>query len=203
LRDYLYVPLGGNRRGAWRTYFNLMLTMLLGGLWHGAAWNFVLWGGYQALLLSCHRAATRSEEPSAEARSKLQPMAPAGENAVRLRFPLVPLADSYLRIFVFFLFTCYGWLLFRASSLEQIKTFTSTLLGFGGGHPSVISKPNTSALLGVVVLIFLQVCDFNKGRLESFKYWRPAPQGFLYAILIFVLIMGASNAPVQFIYFQF
>jgi alginate O-acetyltransferase complex protein AlgI len=55
LRDYLYIPLGGNRRGPWQTYRNLMLTMLLGGLWHGASWNFVVWGGYHGALLSMER----------------------------------------------------------------------------------------------------------------------------------------------------
>src|ERR1700733_963026 len=56
LRDYLYIPLGGNRHGRWMTYRNLMLTMLLGGLWHGASWNFVIWGGYQGALLSLEKA---------------------------------------------------------------------------------------------------------------------------------------------------
>ena len=55
LREYLYIPLGGNRLGEGRTYVNLMITMLLGGLWHGAAWNYVLWGGYQGMLLAAHR----------------------------------------------------------------------------------------------------------------------------------------------------
>jgi D-alanyl-lipoteichoic acid acyltransferase DltB (MBOAT superfamily) len=56
LRDYLYIPLGGNRHGEWATYCNLMITMLLGGLWHGAAWNFVLWGAYQGAILCAYRA---------------------------------------------------------------------------------------------------------------------------------------------------
>jgi D-alanyl-lipoteichoic acid acyltransferase DltB (MBOAT superfamily) len=56
LRDYLYIPLGGNRKGRWRTYLNLMLTMLLGGLWHGASWKFVAWGAWHGLLLSLERA---------------------------------------------------------------------------------------------------------------------------------------------------
>ena len=55
LRDYLYIPLGGNRHGRWMTYRNLMITMLLGGLWHGASWNFVIWGGYHGALLSVER----------------------------------------------------------------------------------------------------------------------------------------------------
>ena len=66
LRDYLYIPLGGNRRGRVRTYINLFLTMLLGGLWHGAAWNYVLWGAYQGIMLCIHRLATegRNSLPS-------------------------------------------------------------------------------------------------------------------------------------------
>ncbi|NJR65449.1 MAG: MBOAT family protein [Leptolyngbyaceae cyanobacterium CRU_2_3] len=56
LRDYLYIPLGGNRKGKSRTYQNLMTTMVLGGLWHGAAWNYVFWGFYQGALLCIYRA---------------------------------------------------------------------------------------------------------------------------------------------------
>ena len=55
LRDYLYIPLGGNRSGAWQTYRNLMLTMLLGGLWHGANWTFVVWGGLHGAYLAVER----------------------------------------------------------------------------------------------------------------------------------------------------
>jgi D-alanyl-lipoteichoic acid acyltransferase DltB (MBOAT superfamily) len=106
------------------------------------------------------------------------------------------------RIVVFLFFCCYGWLLFRAHSFAQVKTFSLLLLGFSGA-PSVLSKPTTSALVGIIVLIFLQLCDYHSERLESFRYWRPPMQGFLYAALIFILVMGMSNAPVQFIYFQF
>ena len=60
LRDYLYIPLGGNRRGRSRVYLNLMLTMLLGGLWHGAAWNFVVWGALHGTYLAVERAAARA-----------------------------------------------------------------------------------------------------------------------------------------------
>jgi alginate O-acetyltransferase complex protein AlgI len=56
LRDYLYIPLGGNRSGTWKTYRNLLITMLLGGLWHGASWTFVAWGAYHGLLLAAYRA---------------------------------------------------------------------------------------------------------------------------------------------------
>jgi len=66
LRDYLYIPLGGNRHGRWMTYRNLMLTMLLGGMWHGASWNFLIWGGYHGALLSVERAIRGGREQRQE-----------------------------------------------------------------------------------------------------------------------------------------
>ena len=108
-----------------------------------------------------------------------------------------------LRVAVFFVFCCYGWLLFRARSFDQIEAFTARLFGFGAAESSVLAKPSTSAVLGIVALAVLQVCDYRAGRLESFKRWSIPLQGLLYSTIIFILIMGTSNAPVQFIYFQF
>jgi len=203
LRDYLYISLGGNRRGSARTYFNLFLTMLLGGLWHGAAWNYVLWGAYQGALLCGHRLLTHGHDTlptSAEAVSGTTDLHGGAANLAR-KVPV--LISNSLRIAVFFVFCCYGWLLFRAQSFDQIRTFTSLLFGLSLGGPSVISKPTIAASAGILVLSLLQVCDYRSGSLESFKQWWSPLQGLLYAALIFILIMGTSNAPVQFIYFQF
>jgi alginate O-acetyltransferase complex protein AlgI len=74
LRDYLYIPLGGNRHGPIRTYRNLILTMLLGGLWHGASWNFAIWGGYHGVLLSVERpSALARNDPTLLAKSDPPP----------------------------------------------------------------------------------------------------------------------------------
>jgi alginate O-acetyltransferase complex protein AlgI len=97
LRDYLYVPLGGNRRGPIRTYLNLLITMFLGGLWHGAAWNFVLWGIWHGVGLALTRMF-------------------GGWKLPRL------LAWVATMAFVF-----YGWLLFRARSLSQISDMTTSV----------------------------------------------------------------------------
>jgi alginate O-acetyltransferase complex protein AlgI len=176
--------------------------MLLGGLWHGAAWNYVLWGAYQGVLLASHRLFTRDRESSVRSAGAANITGDAAAATIHTR-SLPDWISTPLRIAVFFSFCCYGWLLFRAHSFEQIKTFTLLLFGFGPEGTSVIAKPTTSALLGIVLLIFLQLCDYRTGSLESYKRWRPPAQGLLYATLIFVLIMGTSNAPVQFIYFQF
>jgi D-alanyl-lipoteichoic acid acyltransferase DltB (MBOAT superfamily) len=203
LRDYLYIPLGGNRFGSARTYCNLFLTMLLGGLWHGAAWNYVLWGGYQGALLCGHRLLTRGRETVPASNEAIGGTANREGGAIRLAPALPQWLSAPLRIAVFFVFCCYGWLLFRAHSFQQIEVFTARLFGFGAAVPSVATKPTTSALLGIAVLSVLQVCDYRAGRLESFKSWPIPLQGALYATIIFILIMGTSNAPVQFIYFQF
>lgn len=187
LRDYLYIGLGGNRRGEGRTYINLMATMALGGLWHGAAWNFVLWGVYQGALLCVHR-------------------------FVADRLPSLPTLSSRwalttrtaLQILFFFAFVCYGWLLFRANSFDQILTFSHILLGGGApGTPSILPRPPLSALAGIALLLVLQVAEFVDGRQDVFRTWPRPLLGALVALFVVVLAMGASNEPVQFIYFQF
>jgi D-alanyl-lipoteichoic acid acyltransferase DltB (MBOAT superfamily) len=203
LRDYLYIPLGGNRFGPVRTYFNLFLTMLLGGLWHGAAWNYVLWGGYQGALLCCHRVLTHGRETLPTSSEAISGTTDRHGGATRAALMLPTWLSTPLRVAVFFVFCCYGWLLFRARSFDQIEAFTARLFGFGAAESSVLAKPSTSAVLGIVALAVLQVCDYRAGRLESFKRWSIPLQGLLYSTIIFILIMGTSNAPVQFIYFQF
>ncbi|MFP6581076.1 MAG: MBOAT family O-acyltransferase [Candidatus Hydrogenedentota bacterium] len=94
LRDYLYIPLGGSRVGSTKTYRNLMITMLLGGLWHGAAWNFVIWGGLHGGALAIHR----------RLRSRWKKTLPAGTI-------LGPLATFY--------WVCLTWIFFRCTSLED------------------------------------------------------------------------------------
>src|SRR6202050_1674331 len=96
LRDYLYISLGGNRRGRWMTYRNLMLTMLLGGLWHGASWNFVIWGGYHGALLSLERV-FRGDRPIREDWNWLYP----------------------LKAIATFALVMIGWVFFRAADLPR------------------------------------------------------------------------------------
>ncbi len=107
LRDYLYVPLGGNRRGAGRTYVNLALVMLLGGLWHGAAWSFVVWGGLHGLLLAAER--------------------------LRGRQGLFAGLPRPLRVGGTFLLVLVSWVFFRAADLPAAGRYLAAMLG--GGEP--------------------------------------------------------------------
>jgi alginate O-acetyltransferase complex protein AlgI len=185
LRDYLYIPLGGNRQGEFATYRNLMVTMVLGGLWHGAAWNFVLWGCYQGLLLCVFRAF-----------GPKQGNQPAVSRALSLPWGLPT-------TILFFAITCYGWLLFRATSLDQIVTFTRILITDVGNFSLSMPKPPLSALLGIPLLVAYEVAEYLSNKTD-FRYLFPSPvRAVLYATLVFIVIMGQSNAPAQFIYSQF
>jgi alginate O-acetyltransferase complex protein AlgI len=170
---------------------------MLGGLWHGAGANYILWGGYQGVLLCLHRAFTgkRHSLPTGKA-------AVTNHGPGRYAFLKVG-AGTSVSIAVCFLFVCYGWLLFRAHSFSQIETFTAALAGFGPSVPSVLAKPPLSAIAGLMLFIPLQLIEWHDGRRECFRFWPLPLQGALYAAFLFILAMGTSNAPAQFIYFQF
>ena len=128
LRDYLYIPLGGNRGGTFLTYRNLMVTMALGGLWHGPVWHFVVWGIYHGMLLVGHRLASPWLE-------KIQPSDPVDRACWK-----------GLRIFVTFHLVCLGWIFFRAESIQQALGMLSAIVN----RPAI---PVASYLVPVMLLI--------------------------------------------------
>src|SRR5581483_4068982 len=119
LRDYLYIPLGGNRRGRLTTYRNLMLTFVLGGLWHGAAWTFVVWGAIHGGVLAFEH--WRHEE--------------------RIARGLPEVEDTWQRRaidrFVTFQIVCLAWVFFRADSFSNAAAVLGRLFHWGGGAPLV------------------------------------------------------------------
>jgi D-alanyl-lipoteichoic acid acyltransferase DltB (MBOAT superfamily) len=184
LRDYLYVPLGGNRKGPARMYANLMLTMLLGGLWHGASWTFVAWGAYQGALLVVHRFATE--------RGWLDKVA-----AVVPRQVLWPLS-----VVLMFHATCFGWLMFRADNMAQVGTFLHAIVSM----PVLTVKVwqwcwalgLVCGLLAVVEWLQAYFGDTN----ATLKLSLPA-RALLYSATIFMLLAVGSFGGRSFIYFQF
>lgn len=120
LRDYLYIPLGGNRRGSWRTSWNLLLVMLLGGLWHGAAWTYIVWGGLHGVLLLLERLLWGSRHPQ-------QPDSAASGGLQRLLLT----AGTFGLV-------CLTWVPFRADSLRQAGLLLSAMLGFGRQDGSTV-----------------------------------------------------------------
>jgi alginate O-acetyltransferase complex protein AlgI len=136
LRDHLYIPLGGNRRGPFRTYANLLAAMLLGGLWHGASWTFVLWGLYNGLGLAGHRLWVEHVKPQSS------------------RAPVTTL----LGWTVTFIFVCGGWIVFRSPDVATAVAVFGNVLGIQAGGlqwfflPSWILLPivGVAHLLGVI-----------------------------------------------------
>lgn len=183
LRDYLYKPLGGNRKGLLNTYRNLMITMLLGGLWHGAAWNFVIWGFYHGVLLAGQRAA----EPIGK---RLQVLA-RGPGGMWLG----------VRVALMFALTCYGWLLFRAKSIDQILEMSMALATpWTGADSASVGKV---ALL-VAPLLAVQVVQATRRNLY---FLDPATTPMSVRVVTYTLmvyfIAFHGGQPQAFVYFQF
>jgi D-alanyl-lipoteichoic acid acyltransferase DltB (MBOAT superfamily) len=183
LRDYLYIPLGGNRRGPTRTQLNLMVTMLLGGLWHGAAWTFVIWGGLHGLLLIIERRLAQRW----------------GAAAVWQR----PLGQLVLGILTFGL-VCFTWVFFRAGSLDHALQTCGAMLGFAAGE-GLHHLPTKQLLagLGLGAGLFAWHWIMRSTTVEAAAARTPWPiralllAGMLIAIVLFP---GEDRA---FIYFQF
>ena len=190
LRDYLYISLGGNRVSAIKVYRNLMLTMVLGGLWHGAAWNFVLWGFYQGGLLCLYKAAT-----------------PMFSSSMNQKFSN---ARWLFSLSLFFLFTMYGWLLFRAESMSQIITFTGLIFTDITNFTFSMKIPPFSALMGIPLFIFMEFRGYfhdKKNDMELVNYPKNTTalilRSLLFGLMLFVFIAALSAPPAEFIYFQF
>jgi len=193
LRDYLYISLGGNRKGKWKTHRNLMITMLLGGLWHGAAWNFVIWGGFHGLLLSIQRLFQSIKGQKTELNSSLH--------------------VYFLKSFFMFHLTCIGWIFFRANSLEHIKTILFSMLNLPWNiqpHTPMLYKVMFFSALPIIVMMFKTVKEVRPLWVVEnsvFRYFQlsemPLPaRSVLYSVLTYLLCFYGAKAQ-SFIYFQF
>jgi alginate O-acetyltransferase complex protein AlgI len=178
LRDYLYIPLGGSRGGAWKTRRNLLITMLLGGLWHGAAWTFVLWGFYQGVLLVLYR-----------------PLEPA--------FAALNRRGRALAWLVMFHLTCYGWLIFRAPSADKLRSHTASV--FTGFAPATADV--TGLLLPLVMYAGpLLVVHLLEARADDVLAVPRLPVGVrytIYAATAYLILLFGNFGGSDFIYFQF
>jgi len=176
LRDYLYIPLGGNKKGAVRTYVNLFLTMLLGGLWHGASWTFMLWGAYHGSLLALERM--------------------HGRRGFGWWLP------RPLQILLTFVLVMFGWLLFRATSMQDFSQMAQGLLGLHGwGTAFPLADAgilNWGALLFCTILIF---AARNSWEIRWQPRWRLAlGLTLLFLICVATFLVNTSS---PFLYFQF
>ena len=196
LRDYLYIPLGGNRGGAGRTYRNLGLTMLLGGLWHGAAWTFVVWGAYQGAILVIYRLFER-RDGRVDRRSPAPPPT-RGPTPTRGAWPL----RRILGVLVMFLLACIGWLFFRAESLGQVGAMASRLLVDASLTPFALGALSTIAFFVVPLLVYEIWLD-GQADVDAVVQGPWLLRAVVYAYFVFMLVFFPAPTRHAFIYFQF
>ena len=180
LRDYVYIPLGGNRRGTILTYRNLLLTMLLGGLWHGAAWTFVVWGGLHGLALAGER--WRNERRGA----------PRPETT----------RSRWVGRILTFHFVCFAWIFFRSDSFDAAwDMIVGLFTGWGEASPLVTS----GVLLAIAVGIGSQYLPSRVPQLVMARFSRLPVLGQA-TVLALALVLTSAMGPegvAPFIYFQF
>lgn len=186
LRDYLYIPLGGNRKGKVRTKINLMLTMLLGGLWHGANWQMVLWGALHGGALVVHK--TVREQ--------------SNRRGIHIHNVWLKRIVSVVSVIATYLFTCLCWVFFRAQSFPDAITILSRIVTGAGGirYYSVF----TFVFAGVIAIATAIGAVKNQRHgfypvLDLSKFWNKVI--LILAILLTLMFFYAGDT--AFIYFQF
>lgn len=189
LRDYLYVPLGGNRRGPRRTMVNLMTVMVLGGLWHGAGWTFLVWGAIHGTVLALERQSRRAMDNS----------------EARVTVRQVP------RILITFAVVCLAWVFFRAPDLGSATTITWRMLTWAPGD--TVWTAAVSLLLAVPTLVGADLIErrhqvsppspvLTSRRMAPLTH-SPIAVGGLVGLAAVALLVSSGGQPVPFIYFQF
>ena len=183
LRDYLYIPLGGNRKGEIKACINILITMLLGGLWHGASWNFVLWGGLHGIAQIIHRVYSRC--------------------LVRKKIRIIE-RKTYKIICIIlntFFATCC-WIVFRLQSIEDIKTVFY-------GIVTAQSGINYIYIYSVIILALAVVYYVYTYRKKDGHSWYlimdlSKPRNlFLFSFFIWIIMLYGYTGNNAFIYFQF
>lgn len=179
LRDYLYVPLGGNRGGRRRTYLNLMIVMLLGGLWHGAAWTFVVWGGLHGAMLAGHRFLSKGRD----------------------RFDDPPRLRQLPAILLTFAAVTATWVFFRAASIGDAVDYLSGIATMQAGFFDVV---DLVLIVGLgLAMVAVDAAERWVHRSPAPALLRPEPLGALAGVGLATIVIASGSDVVPFIYFQF
>ncbi len=183
LRDYLYVPLGGNRRGRLGTYRNLLIVMLLGGLWHGSTWNFVIWGGIHGVALAVERLLRERRD-----RIGTGGLLPSG------------IADT-LRWLVTFHIVCLAWVFFRSESLSAAMEMLTAVVNFGS-YAGTATPLVIAVTFGALAFQFMPSDWFEQLR-DVFASLGWVSQGAVVGLSLVAIDVLGPTGVAPFIYFQF
>lgn len=187
LRDYLYLPLGGNRLGNGRTYINLFLVMFLGGLWHGASWNYAIWGTLHGVYLAAHKWLLRGDRPQETA-----PPSFGGR------------AAFLVKAFATFHLVAFAWIFFRAETFAGAMAYIRKLAAFSpAGTLQFDSDTISAGLAGMSVLLLIDLAQRLGREHAVFLRWPLVLRGVAFSALVVWLLMIRETDNVPFIYFQF
>jgi len=202
LRDYLYIPLGGNRKGKFRTYVNLMITMLIGGLWHGASWTFVAWGGLHGIYLWIEKAIQDN-------RAKAVTLTTAGtqvEVETASMTPSIPAKKptGFIWALLTFLLICITWVFFRAATFGQAWALLRSMAGrvIPNGPPLLTTIDIIK--VGVVITLMLMFHWLMRHSTvlktaSKMPWWLT---GTIWAVMLILVVLSQGTGK-AFIYFQF
>ncbi|WP_234736678.1 MBOAT family O-acyltransferase [Tellurirhabdus bombi] len=195
-RDYLYIPLGGNRVAVPRWYLNLFITFLVSGLWHGASWTYVIWGSLNGLYLII-------ESMTKNTRHRL---------SQRLGLQHWPSVQHFLNLTTTFGLICFAWIFFRAQTVGDAFYVVTHLFSDLRNSLSEVIATNLGSdkynlFIGGLALVILLLVETLQGRI-SLRHWigqQPTPvrMTLYYALIMFIILFGVFDARQQFIYFQF
>lgn len=186
IRDYVYIPLGGSRSAGVRPIINLIATMFLAGLWHGAAWHFVLWGIFHGILLVVfHQFGVKDKDVPSE-----------GRQEGSLLFALKAIG--------FFQLTCVGWMIFRADSVVSfLQYFSNVMQVWNWSLASVDPVLPYRLLIFAVPFTLFQIYQFQKANLEPWQQWPVSMRTVFYLALFYAIVFLGTPEHQEFIYFQF
>ena len=176
LRDYLYIPLGGSHRGQWMTMRNLFVTMVLGGIWHGAAWTFVIWGSLHGLIMALER-------------------------TVSARVPRLLQLPRFVGVVVTFHFVCLAWIFFRSESLEGAGFYIQGLFAFT--YEGSVVQPFVIILIASVMMFQFMPADFVERAGKKFSQIGFLSRSLIFAAGLLIIQWTGPEDVAPFIYFQF
>lgn len=193
-RDYLYIPMGGSRVPRYRWYFNLFITFLISGLWHGANWTYVIWGSLNGIYLII-------ENITRNFRHRIY-----ASNSILNK------SRSIIGLITTFSLTCFAWIFFRAKSVQDalyiiLHLFSNLKYSLFQLKPSVLGSTQYDYIVGIFSFLFLLIVERLNIRFSVNQWLKEqhfALRAFLYyALVTFILLFGVFDAQEQFIYFQF